>query len=322
MAKGSRLAVALMAAALLLPGGAAAQKVRDVEGSQDHPAVGARYPGAAIVRYAVKEFDEYTLLLGEVRKAKLPGRHEALEGKVTRISYEIARGRTTLEVLHNYETLLADKGFEVLFKCKGTECGGRAFNHTVVPYWPGFAENYADQRYLAAKKDGPDGPVYVALYTVLNQAEGGPRHFRVYAQLDVVEIQAMRKGMEVVDAEAMRKVIDTAGHVALYGILFDRDSAALRPESEAALAEIVRLLDRQPALKLLVVGHTDNQGTLDYNLNLSTQRAASVVRYLVRNGGIARERLEPHGVGFLAPVATNRTDAGRQKNRRVVLVAQ
>lgn len=321
MSTGSKCAFVLIIAALLLPPqGAAAKKAKDVKGSRDHPAVGARYPGATIVRYITKEFDEYPLLLGKVAQRNKPGKHEALEGKVTRMSYEIEKGRTTLEVFRNYETALTEKGFKPLFTCKNRDCGGRPFNHTVVPYWNGFAENYSNQRYLAAKKEGPDGVVYASLYVVLNLAEGGPRHKRVYAQVDIVEIKAMREKMEVVDATKMQKALDAAGHIALYGILFDHNSAKLRPESKKTLAEVAKLLKSQPKLKLFVVGHTDNQGGLDYNRKLSGQRAASVVRYLTKTSGIAKARLAAHGLGFLAPVATNRTEAGKQKNRRVELV--
>lgn len=321
MLSGIKFVFALVVAALLLlPQAAEAQNRKDVKGSRDHPEVGARYPGSQIVRYITKEFDEYALLLGKVRKSKTPGKHKALEGKLTRISYEIEKGRTTLEVFRNYKTALAKKGFKPLFKCRNKKCGGRAFNHTVVPYWNGFAENYSDQRYLAVKKKGPAGVVYASLYVVVNLSEGGPRNKRVYAQLDIVEIKGMREKMQVIDAAKMQKALDASGHVALYGILFDNDSAKIRPESAKALAETAKLLKARPELKLFVVGHTDNKGTLDYNLNLSAQRAASVVRYLTRTSGIDKARLEPHGLAFLAPVATNHSEAGKQKNRRVELV--
>jgi len=127
-----------------------------------------------------------------------PGKHQSLEGKVTRISYEIEKGRTTLEVFRNYEKLLTDNGFEPLYACVNKDCNGRAFNHTVVPYWSGFSENYEDQRYVALKKGGPSGDVYVSLYVVRNTSEGGPRHDRIYAQVDVIEIAKMDVGMEVV----------------------------------------------------------------------------------------------------------------------------
>ena len=318
--KFKNILLAAFAILLVLPSAAEAQKRKDAKGSRDHPAVGARYPGSTIVRYIAKEFDEYALLLGKVKKAKTPGKHEALEGKLTRASYEIAKGRTTLEVFRNYETALAGKGFATLFKCKNKDCGGRAFNHTAVPYWDGFAENYSDQRYLAAKKEGPGGTVYAALYVVRNHSTGGPKRNRIYAQLDIVEITAMREKMEVVDAAAMQKALDAAGHIALYGILFDHNSANIRPASKKALAEIAKLLKARPKLKLFVVGHTDNQGKLAYNRTLSQRRAESVVAYLNKVHRVKNARLVPHGLGFLAPVATNRTEAGRQKNRRVELV--
>lgn len=303
-----------------IPSVAEAQKPKDVKGARDHPAIGARYPGSTIVRYDVQKFDAFTLLLGPAKGRGKPGKHERLEGKVTRASYEIEKGRTTLEVFRNYEKRLAEQGFAPLYACVNKDCGGRAFNHTVVPYWSGFSENYEDQRYLALSKKGASGDVYVSLYVVRNHSEGGPRNNRIYVQADVIEIAKMDVGMEVVDASKMKKEIDTHGHIALYGILFDTDSAKLRSESQKALTEIATLLKEQSALKLFVVGHTDNQGALDYNLKLSRARAESVVAYLTSKHGIAAARLEAHGLAFLAPVASNKSDDGRQKNRRVVLV--
>jgi len=316
-----RLLVSTLLMVILgLPAAVEAQKPKDVKGARDHPAVGARYPGSTIVRYGTRKFDAFTLLLGPAIDRGKPGKHQSLEGKVTRISYEIEKGRTTLEVFRNYEKLLTDKGFEPLYACVNKDCNGRAFNHTVVPYWSGFSENYEDQRYVALKKGGPSGDVYVSLYVVRNHSEGGPRHDRIYAQVDVIEIAKMEVGMEVVDASKMQKEIDARGHIALYGILFDTDSAKLRDQSREALAEIAKLLTKQPSLKLFVVGHTDNQGTLEYNLKLSRARAASVVEYLKSKHGIAAARLEAHGLAFLAPIASNASDDGRQKNRRVELV--
>lgn len=310
----------LLISVACIPTVAEAQKGKDVRGSRDHPVIGARYPGSKIVRYSTKKFDEFTLLLGPVKGRGKPGEHKKLEGKVSRASYEIARGRTTLEVFRNYEMLLKKKGFQPMFTCTNKDCGGRGFNHTVVPYWSGFSENYGDQRYLALRKEGPKGDIYVSLYVVRNHSVGGPTQNRIYAQVDVVEIARMDVGMEVVDASKMKKSIDAHGHIALYGIMFDTDSAKIRARSTAALAEIAKLLKAQPSLKLFVVGHTDNQGKLDYNLKLSSRRAEAVVKDLVAKHGIDRARLAPHGLGFLAPVASNRGDEGRQKNRRVELV--
>jgi outer membrane protein OmpA-like peptidoglycan-associated protein len=108
--------------------------------------------------------------------------------------------------------------------------------------------------------------------------------------------------------------------VALYGIYFDSGKAEVKPESEAALGEIARMLGGNPSLRLLVVGHTDTDGAMASNRELSERRAGAVVQRLVADHGIAAGRLAPFGVGFASPVATNRNADGKAKNRRVELV--
>jgi outer membrane protein OmpA-like peptidoglycan-associated protein len=82
------------------------------------------------------------------------------------------------------------------------------------------------------------------------------------------------------------------------------------------------LLKSNASLKLYVVGHTDNVGNLESNMILSTERAIAVAKTLFQNYGIAKDRLEAYGVGSLAPVASNDTEEGKAKNRRVELVKQ
>jgi len=139
--------------------------------------------------------------------------------------------------------------------------------------------------------------------------------------LTVVEKQAMKQEI-VADAKFMAEGINTTGHVAIYGIYFDFNKANIKPESEPALKEITKLLQQDAKLKLYVVGHTDNVGGLDYNMKLSQQRAEAVVKELVSKYKIAPDRLKAGGVGPLAPVASNDTEDGKAKNRRVELVKQ
>ena len=114
--------------------------------------------------------------------------------------------------------------------------------------------------------------------------------------------------------------ITTTGHAAVYGIYFDTDRAEIKPESEPALAEMAKLLKGNAALNVFIVGHTDNTGTLEHNMKLSQDRATSVVNALVSKQGIAAARLKAMGVASLAPVASNDTEDGKAKNRRVELV--
>ena len=105
-----------------------------------------------------------------------------------------------------------------------------------------------------------------------------------------------------------------------YGIYFDTDKATLKPESEPTLVEMAKFLKANAATKVFIVGHTDMQGGVERNQKLSQDRAASVVAALTGKHGIAKDRLTADGVGPLAPVAANDTEAGRAKNRRVEMV--
>ena len=138
-------------------------------------------------------------------------------------------------------------------------------------------------------------------------------------ELRIVEKEIMEQEV-VADAEALRAGIDRTGHVAVYGIYFDTDKAVIKPQSQAALQEVAKLLQGNPGLNVHVVGHTDMVGSIAHNMQLSQARAAAVVEALVAEHGIARDRLAPGGVGPLAPVAPNDTEAGRALNRRVELV--
>ena len=128
----------------------------------------------------------------------------------------------------------------------------------------------------------------------------------IYAQLIVAELGAIENKM--VDAAAMAKGLGEAGHIALYGIYFDTDKAVVKPESRPTLEQIAKLLAGQPQLNVFIVGHTDNQGAFDYNLDLSRRRAEAVAAELVKNFRIAQPRLRTAGVGLPCP--------GRQQRYR------
>ena len=139
--------------------------------------------------------------------------------------------------------------------------------------------------------------------------------------LEIVEKKAMTQDVRA-DAAAMSEDLKATGHVAVYGINFDADKAEIRPEADAAIAEIAKLLKQNPSLKLFVVGHTANVGNVEAGLKLSQARAEAVVRYLTEKHGIQAARLSWFGAGPYCPVSTNLTEEGRARNRRVELVQQ
>lgn len=167
-----------------------------------------------------------------------------------------------------------------------------------------------------------------ARYTILKLEKDGKE---VWAQVDtawgrgymltIVEKQAMAQEVKA-SADLFQSGLKATGHVEVPGIYFGTGKSDLKPESDAALGEIAKLLKADPALKVYVVGHTDNVASLDLNTKLSQARAEAVVQALVGKHGIAAARLIGRGVGPLAPVASNDAEDGRAKNRRVELVKQ
>jgi len=139
-------------------------------------------------------------------------------------------------------------------------------------------------------------------------------------ELTIVKQTALAQEV-VANAAALTSGINATGHAAVYGIHFDTGKADIKPDSDAALQEIVKMLQEDAKLKVYVVGHTDNVGGLAANMELSKQRAAAVVKALTTLG-VAATRLAPYGDGPYAPVASNDAEEGRAQNRRVELVKQ
>jgi outer membrane protein OmpA-like peptidoglycan-associated protein len=296
----------------------AARQDQDAEGSKDHPLI-SRYPGSYINRYLTKEFDEFTLPLGKLNDAKFI-KSQHLEGKITRIVYVAPEGRSVLEVFRNYQGALKKAGFEALFTCSPQDCYGSGSSSARL-YGTGEYDDYWGPdhgiHYVSAKLARPEGDVYVSL---LVDDQGG--NFRPNAELYVIEMRPMQSDLITVDAASLANDINRTGHASVYGIYFDTGKADIKPESDATLKEIAKLLQGDRILKLYVVGHTDNQGALDMNMDLSRRRADAVLAVLTTKYAVPAGRLRAYGSGPYAPVASNDSEDGRAKNRRVELVKQ
>ena len=139
-------------------------------------------------------------------------------------------------------------------------------------------------------------------------------------QVNTVKVAAMDEKTVVVKAAEMGDSLKSVGRVALYGIYFDTNKADVKAESAPTLDQIAALLKEDPTMKLIVTGHTDTVGGFEFNRALSTRRAKAVVAELNTKHAIAADRLFPFGVSFASPMATNDSEEGRAKNRRVELV--
>ncbi len=266
-----------------------AQAEPDVARSKDHPLL-TRYPNSHIVEYA-KNFN--SVEFATARGADGNPSRKAVEGDTTNIVYfhnSIDKQPSALQLLRNYQNAIKAIGGEVVYE--------------------------------RLPRDGDGGE------TTLHVATGGkevwvlvePGIFSAPTQsyrLAIVEVAAMQ---QVVSANKMLDEINKNGFIALY-INFDTGRAELKPDGQATVREIAAMLKAAPALKLAVEGHTDNVGAAAANKVLSDKRAKSVMNAVVA-AGIAANRLSAVGLGAERPIADNRGEEGRAKNRRVELVKQ
>ncbi len=335
-------------AALAAPDAATkAELIKEQTGASDFQPAG-RYDGANILAQTVKAFDELNLPAGPtVSDATNPKTHfksvVTARGRVTRSLYVAPEGRSTLEILLNHETALKQAGYTVAFECAGTACGEDFGKLTyssdnpdtrIVVDKAGQIRSYLtdamleyvkDVRYALLKKTTPAGDSYVGVYVAV--MTGGSRgdfsdavsgHEGIL--VEAVEPKPIEQKIVTVTASEIQTKIAADGRAVFYGIYFDFNKADLKPESDPQLAEMANYLTKNPAAKMFVVGHTDNVGGLDYNMALSQKRAQAVVAALTGKYKIAAARLVARGVGPLSPIAENRDDAGRAKNRRVEMV--
>jgi len=302
--------VLLIALSCQLPTQAGAQ-TRDVAGAKDFLGIG-RFGGSVITGYQVKDFDATRMQAAPFKDGN-PADARRLEGRITRIAYRTHPGPSILEVSRNFETQLTKAGFETLLACDTDACGGIPFTEAIdaLPVPQMWVDGFNYHYYAGRKADG-GRETYASVIVSENNRE-------ITAQLTIAELGAIENKM--VDAAVMAKGLGETGHIALYGIYFDTDKAVIKPESRPTLEQIAKLLSGQPQLNVFIVGHTDSQGAFDYNLDLSKRRAEAIATELVKTYRIAQPRLRTAGVGLLAPIGSNATDAGRALNRRVELVA-
>jgi outer membrane protein OmpA-like peptidoglycan-associated protein len=319
-----------LAALLAAAGGMGLRAQSDIPGSKDHPLV-SRYAGSTIIDYLEKNYEGADVPAGPVITTPA-GKYawksaERAEGRYTRIRYRGPAGRNSLEVFRNFQAPLVKEGFKTLYACDLAACGNLSFfkftsEDGVV------SGNRAQEHFMSAKLARNGGVAYVLLYVTENQnwpPEAQPARARVdkglaVVQLEILETKSMDSGLVSVDAQAMKKSILETGRVALYGLYFDTGSAVLKPESKAALDEIGKLLKSEPSMRVLVVGHTDTTGSWAANQDLSLKRAQAVAAALAGQYGIPAARMQAAGAGFASPVASNRTEEGKARNRRVELV--
>jgi outer membrane protein OmpA-like peptidoglycan-associated protein len=302
----------------------------DMPGSIDHPGF-PRVEGTRIVGYSLAEYD-----VGGFVSEWVEGKRIVLnpEGKRTRIMYLGRDTQSTLQIIRNYQKALAEFGdYREVFACQTLECGQSIAGRfvwaqenripTISQFWNhlyGVTSYYKTPKYIYGTVVKDDKQYHISIFSAF--AIGSPNGIknRPTVHIEIVEEEDFESDLILIDAAAMSTEIAERGSIALYGIQFEFDNAALQANSSDTIAEVAKALNADPSLNIYIVGHTDGEGAHGYNQVLSENRAKSVVEELVGSYGVAAARLTAVGVGQVAPVASNDTEEGRDLNRRVAIV--
>jgi OmpA-OmpF porin, OOP family len=256
----------------------------DVAGARDHPLL-TRYPGSFVTEYS-KNYNATEFKVGD----KSAPTTQTIEGDTTSLMYfyeSADKQPSPLQVIRNYQNAVKAIGGAVVYERMPVDGDG-------------------GETTLKVTTGGKD------VWVKVMPGFGAPTN---YYQLTVTEVAAMT---QVVSANQLLEELNKSGFIALY-INFDTGKAELKQDGIATVKEIASLMKSNPTLKLAVEGHTDNVGDAKSNKILSEARAKSVVAAIVA-AGVDAGRLSAAGFGQEKPVADNRTEAGRAKNRRVELV--
>jgi len=265
-----------------------AQENVDAEGCKDHPMFN-RMPDFYIGSCTEKNFEAHKFFSGNYDLGTSEQVFITVEGKYFEISYyhktfnETSSGTAGLQIYRNYENALKKAGAEFI----------------VSEYNPDGGSNLV----AVIKKDNME------TWFDLNDCLSG-RYGFIIVQKQIME--------QVIQANEMFEALNKDGYIAL-NILFDTGKATIKPESKSIVDEIYNLLNSNATIKVSIEGHTDNVGDASANKKLSEARAKAVMDALIAKG-IKKERLTSVGWGQEKPVADNRTDEGKAKNRRVEIV--
>lgn len=299
--------VAVAVAVLVSPFNAAvAGAAEDAPNCKDHPLFN-RMSNFEIYQCSEIDFEAVEFAKPGLKQWKVPDDYESIEGKVYQVSYKLKEGATrqsALQVIRNFQNATR-------------AAGGAVLGDFANPFAADLAESM--QKFM---RDSPGGTSFER-YTNLKLTRGETEYWvnvaasGEYDDYNVVIVERKSMTQDVNVGELVAK-LNKDGFITLY-VNFDTNKSTIKADSAKTLDDAAAVLKAAPALAILVGGHTDNVGTPDANQKLSEDRARAVMAALVQRG-IPAERLTAKGFGQTEPIADNRTEEGRAKNRRVELV--
>ena len=269
----------------------------------------------------------YALPIAAFDGSKVPSL--LVEGLLDQRAFQLdASGTTTLAVLAPLRDQVLAAGYDVIFECEAQRCGGFDFRFgTDVMPEPEMHVDLGDFRFISAKKAGDVVSILVSrsagsAYVQITRVTDTPQPLiPVKTAINLDEDQRSRNvTADTQQATGIEAALDSAGVAVLNDLVFASGAATLTEGDYPSLAAVAAWLEANSDGTIALVGHTDASGSLTANVALSERRAKAVAAVLIESYGVDPTRIAAEGVGFLAPRATNQTEDGRQRNRRVEVI--
>lgn len=277
-----------------------------------------RLPDTAVVTLQTEPSPDTLLIaIGPWGGAAQP--HVTVDGLLTRSAWKIvATERSTLDLMQSLQDQLQATGIAEIFRCQDMQCGGFDFRFSLdlLPP-PAMQVNLGDFQYWAGASADSHAAILVSKIadTAFIQVD------RIGAAPAPAPVPATRPARATqTTPDSFVAALETGGRAVLGDLTFATGSAALDAGRYPSLAALATYLKDNPTLRVALVGHTDTAGSLDANIALSKRRAQSVVARLLDVYAVAQRQVTAEGMGYLSPIASNLSDAGREANRRVEVI--
>ncbi|PIV73536.1 MAG: OmpA family protein [Rhodobacteraceae bacterium CG17_big_fil_post_rev_8_21_14_2_50_65_11] len=246
-----------------------------------------------------------------------------VEGALARHVWQVAEyDGNSAQLMAPLRAQLEDQGYEIVFACDATLCGGFDFRFAMdVTPEPAMHVDLGDFSYLVARLDTEEGVEHIGLLTSRGGARGYIHMVRISpADMAPVGVSLSTRSPNGAEIGTLRTRLTADGAATLADLSFTTGSSTLTEGDYPALADLAAFLADNPETRVVLVGHTDAEGSLEGNIALSRDRAGAVRRYLIDRLGVDPAQLQAEGVGYLAPRASNASTLGREQNRRVEVV--
>ncbi|KNG94695.1 cell envelope biogenesis protein OmpA [Pseudaestuariivita atlantica] len=268
----------------------------------------------------VRAFDSYALPTGPWSDGLLPT--ETFEGRVSRQAWRIpVAGLTTLQLIAPLRDQLEADGFDIVFECQAEVCGGFDFRFSIdVLPAPEMFVDLARYRFLSAWRAVDGARSAVSVLVSRTDEAGFVQIIQAGDAAAQATVTATASRVTSAGALSLGEALETDGRYILSDLAFETGSSALGAGPFASLATLADYLKANPGRRVALVGHTDSTGSLDGNIALSKRRAGSVRQRLIDTHGVPAAQMAAEGMGYLAPLTSNLTPEGRDRNRRVEVI--